>query len=240
MWLLLKYMTMKILQELIGIKKFTADTIADFLNLKIKSGEIKVKWGDFSFVVIPTDANYVYKVWTHDDGWWEYLEYVNDHPGNEHLLKVIGRIKKIKYVFKRPKDFDTDLHIVKLEKLSELERDSEAYKQVESLMLFFRKHNISKLTKNDVKDIQVWIKEKGSVQPPPASFIETAIDVLKSSAISYSDFHTGNVMLRDKTLVITDPYFVPENSNNIKISASDLLQGRFYGKYNSTETKVGR
>lgn len=229
-----------ILQELVGIKKYTGDTITAFLNGLIRDGKIKVRSGSFAFVVIPTDADYVYKVWTHDDGWWEYLEYIGDHPNNEHLLKVKSRIKKIKFTFKRPQDFDTDLHVVKLEKLAELETDDEAYGQVRGLMLFLRKHNVHKLTKDDIPQIQEWIHEKEFVKPPPASFIETVLDVLQSAVISVSDFHTGNVMLRGKTLVITDPYYLPEGGgSNIKISAADLLQGRFYGKYSNTNTKNG-
>jgi hypothetical protein len=229
-----------ILQELLGIKKFTGDTITAFLNKLIRDGKIKVRNGSFAFVVIPTDADYVYKVWTHDDGWWEYLEYIGDHPGNEHLLKTKSRIKKIKFTFKRPEDFDTDLHVVKLEKLAELETDPEAYGQVKGLMLFLRKHNVHKLTKDDIPKIQEWIHEKEFVEPPPASFIETTIDVLQSAVISIGDFHTGNVMLRGKTLVITDPCYLPEGGgSNIKISAADLLQGRFYGKYSNTNTKNG-
>lgn len=229
-----------ILQELLGIKKYTDDTIGAFLNRMIRDKKIKVRNGSFAFVVIPTDTDYVYKVWTHDDGWWEYLEYIGDHPGNEHLLRTKGRIKKIKFTFKRPEDFDTDLHVVKLEKLAELETDPEAYGQVKGLMLFLRKHNVHKLTKDDIPKIQEWIREKEFVEPPPASFIETTIDVLQSAVISIGDFHTGNVMLRGKTLVITDPYYLPEGGgSNIKISAADLLQGRFYGKYSNTNTKNG-
>lgn len=230
----------RVIQELLGIKKYTVDTVADFLNRKIAAGEITVRWGSFSFVVIPENADHVYKVWTHDDGWWEYLEYINDHSGNEHLLKIESRLKKIKFTFKRPEDFDTDLYVVKVEKLKELITDDEAYNQVEGLMLFFRKYKVQKLTSEDVPDIQKWIKEQKGIEPPPASFIETVINVLNSSVISSSDFHTGNVMLRGKTLVITDPYYVPDNSKNIKISAADLLQGRFYGKYDKSNMKSGR
>lgn len=231
---------MRVIQELLGIKKYTVDTVADFLNRKIAAGEITVRWGSFSFVVIPENADHVYKVWTHDDGWWEYLEYINDHSDNEHLLKIESRLKKIKFTFKRPQDFDADLYVAKIEKLQELETNEEAYEQVKALMLFLRKHNIHKLTKEDVPSIQEWILKNQSVKPPAASFIETVIDVLKSSIISDSDFHTGNVMLRGKTLVITDPYYVPDNSKNIKISAADLLQGRFYGKYDKSNMKSGR
>ncbi len=230
---------MKLLQELLGIKKHTGQTIASFLNTLIRDKKIKVRSGSFAFVVIPTDADYVYKVWTHDDGWWEFLEYVGDNPGNEHLLKVQSRIKKIKFTFERPEDFDTDLYVVKLEKLQELQSDHEAYGQVKGLMTFLHKYDVHKLTKDDIPKIQEWIHEKESVEPPPASFIETTINVLKSSVISSNDFHTENVMLRGKTLVITDPYYVPEGGGkNIKISASDLLHGKFYGNY-STKAKQG-
>lgn len=231
---------MSLLKELIGYKKHSSVDIADFLNAGIRDGKIKVRSGNFAFVVIPTDADFVYKVWTHDQGWWEYLEYLNDHPGNEHLLKVKSRIKKIKYTFKRPQDFDTDLYVLKLEKLQELETNDEAFKQIDAFMLYLNYNNVHGLTKDDVPRIQKWILEKHNVQPPPASFIETVIDVLKSSVISDHDFHSGNVMLRGNTLVLTDPYYVPENSMNIKISASDLLYGNFYGKYNRSVTKSGR
>lgn len=228
-----------ILQELLGIKKYTDDTITAFLNRMVRDKKIKVRNGSFAFVVIPEDTAYVYKVWTHDDGWWEYLEYIGDHPNNEHLLRTKGRIKKIKFTFKRPEDFDTDLHVIKLEKLAELETNDEAYGQVRGLMLYLRKYDVHKLNKEDIPEIQAWIQEKEFVKPPPASFIETVLDVLQSSAISSNDFHTGNVMLRGNTLVITDPYYVPEGGRNIKISAADLSQGKYYGQH-SERTKSGR
>ncbi len=230
---------MKLLQEIIGIKNISDQAIAEYLNTLIRDGKIKVRSGSYAFVVIPTDASidYVYKVWTHDDGWWEYLEYVGDHPNDPHLLKIKSRIKKIKFTFKRPKDFDTSLFIVKVEKLKELEEGSEEYDQVKGLMNYFRYNDVNKLTTSDIPDIQARVMREESVKPPPASFVQSVIDVLQSATISYTDFHMGNVMMRDdKTLVVTDPYYVPEGFGaNVKISASDLLHGRFYGKYDSQQ-----
>lgn len=229
------------LYELASIKKASEDTIAAFLNKLIKEGKIKVRNGSFAFVVIPTDADYVYKVWTEDEGWEDYLKYVQAHPDNEHLLKILGRVKKIPFTFKRPKDVDAVLKIVKIEKLIELQRDPEAYGQVRGLMKFLRSHKVDSLTHDDAADIAKHIVDEEGVASISLDFIKTVIDVIQARGLNDNDLHTDNVMLRGKTLVVTDPYMKSSsNTEAIKISAADLLHGKYYGKHDDKETKTGR
>lgn len=222
-----------ILQELIGIKKYEDEPIAFILNKWIKDGKIKVKDGSFSFVVIPNDTDFVYKVWSKDAGWWEYLEYIQDHSENPHLVKLKSRIKKIRYTFKRPADFDDVLYVVRVEKLQELTTNLDAYAQVRGLV------NYVKRTKHfDLVKAKSFIQNEQYIEPPPDTFIQTVFDVLNSAVISYHDFKPDNVMLRGDTLVITDPYYVPDES--VKVTAADLLHGKFYGAFSKTQFKHGK
>jgi hypothetical protein len=229
------------LTELASLKKVSEDTIAAFLNKLIKDGKIKVRNGSFAFVVIPTDADFVYKVWTEDDAWEHYLKYVQAHPDNEHLLKILGRVKTIPFTFKRPKDVDAKLKIVKIEKLGELQKDPEAYGQVKGLTKFLRSHKVDSLTHDDAADIAQYIVDAEGVASVPLDFIKTVIDVVQARGLNDNDLHTENVMLRGKTLVVTDPYMErSSNSGTIKLSASDLLHGKYYGQHDDKETKTGR
>ena len=221
---------MKLLKELLGIKKYSTDTISNFLNQGIESGSIKVRSGSFAFVVIPKDANYVYKVWTVDPGWEEYLAYIQDHPGDPHLLRVMSRTRNIPFTFKRPSNFDVDMKIVKLEKLRELSEDESD--SVIDLRNALDRMIVSKLNSTDIPGI---LKTSGT--DLDLSFIRTTVDVLQKCNGFKSDLHGENVMKRaDGTLVITDPYFEPHNGRNVTITASDLLHGKFYGQYSMKST----
>lgn len=226
-----------LLQELIGLKALSTDTLMAALSRLESAGRLNVHNGDFAFVLVPTNADHAYRVWIDDLGWLEYLSFVYDHPGNKHLLRTFGRIKSFPFTFRRPVDFDATLHALRVERLYPLSRDQTSL--VDALGGYLRGY-AKREASTDPDAVNAYLADRTGVDTPlEASFIRTAVELVDGAGAVFTDLRSDNVMRRqDGTLVFTDPYYYDDKQ--VTVTAADLLHGRFHGKYRTGTTKTGR
>ena len=207
-----------LLTELTGYKKAQEISLAGFLARLIRDKKITLGQGAFSFVVIPANKDYVYKVWTQDDAWEHYLKLVQQHP-NEHFIRTKGKISKVPLFFKRPKDVDATLRVLRIEKLKELNNIEKV--DISQLVKFFRDVQVKKLTGDDVPEIMQRIERLVGSKPVfPESLVHAMLFLVENMGKNNLDFHYDNIMKReDGTFVISDPFFT---YTTIK-TASDIL-----------------
>ena len=207
------------LNELHGYKQYQTKTLAEIISTFIKKYGIKISNGAFAFVVIPKDKNYVYKIWTKDDGYEAFLKYLETSK-SEHLPKV-GRIRTLPFFFKRDEAISGDLKIVRIEKLDHLSGDSK--KQMDSGLSSFNyvmetvadysgiDSLISKIEASTAPDI---IKKRVKCLDWISKNKTLAEDLLKLAKFINEEYpgkvltdFVENIMLRGSTPVIIDPFY---------------------------------
>jgi hypothetical protein len=207
------------LNELHGYKQYQTKTLAEIINTFIKKYGIKISNGAFAFVVIPKDKNYVYKIWTKDDGYEAFLKYL-ETAKSDHLPKV-GKIRLLPFFFKRDEAISGDLKIVRIEKLDHLTGDLKNqmndglssfnhiieiisdYTGIDSLISKIESSTVSKIIKNKVTCLS-WISKNKKLAEDLLKLAKFISEEYPGKVLT--DF-VGNIMLRGSTPVIIDPFY---------------------------------
>lgn len=122
---------------------------------------------------------------TNDAAYESYLDFIMKHQDNPHFPKVIGK----------PMLITTDYYAVKLERLEPYDVKKEGILLQRQISAYLEDdRHISNF--KDYLDAFPKFKE--------------ALDLLKEFNEHIYDIHSGNIMWRGKTLVLTDPIYDPE------------------------------
>jgi hypothetical protein len=110
---------MQLLQELIGIKKYSGMTIINAIKQIVQRtpAGIKTFSGSFGITLVADALPYVYKVWLADAAYEKYIELVLAHQDNPFFPKVIGDVVELKNIFAEGKPPIPTIKVIRLEKL---------------------------------------------------------------------------------------------------------------------------
>jgi hypothetical protein len=146
-------------------------------------------------VVIITPNNYVYKLWTEDDAYDEFVELCQKNQNLQFIPKIYKH-KNVKNVFLRNESSPQTIKVLKMEKLKPIPENLVANWRA----LLNARHD----SKYDDIMFNVLIDDK-----PFLKFVKEVIfGWLKEKTNTEIDFsHNGNIMLReDGQYVLTDPF----------------------------------
>lgn len=231
-----------LLNELHGYKQYLGKSLREiFVDLCEKHG-IRVASGAFGFV-IKSSKPYVYKVWSKDEAWEDWLKWAKANP-SKYIIKQLGPVKDLplefgeisampgkfstqgeKDIAKRNKGKTIKLKYVKLEKLTPL-RDSTLADTI-AIACAIVPSMVNKNTRYTIEELAHKIAASGHLTEDDVllneKFFETYLDVARAvSKMGYTtDMHEDNVMMRDMTPVITDPATTETSWDTI--SAPDLV-----------------
>lgn len=170
--------------------------------------------GNQATVITSPDRKAVYRVWARDPGYEKWLAVAETMQDNQHIVKILGRLRTIPTRFKGlPKD--VQLKFAKLEKLEPL-ADGPLHDMVSVADDILKNWSVSEREEHDVESfIETMAAQAETLTDDPEegaklkriaeqhkSFLKTQLEL---SLKGYNDFHAENVMLRGTTLVITDP-----------------------------------
>lgn len=162
---------------------------------------------------------YVLKLFKKDPGYLKFIQFIQENLGNEHLPKINRTIKTVP---------GTHLFYVRMERLQPIS-ERELWNKFTIEMIYMsllaikndlviasstedklrkeltKKHlNQHVLRRVNFDDVYV-----GWYAKPSASWIDISkklIDFSDNNNVHHLDIHSDNFMLRDQTLVITDPF----------------------------------
>lgn len=185
-----------------GTWKTVTETIEDMINeisrpsyrneaveLLISKGYEQLGSGTFANVFLrKSRPNEVIKLFGTNDGAYEtYIDFIMKHQDNPHFPKVIGK----------PMLITPDYYAVKLERLEPYKIRRDGHEMVDGVLFYLNNH------KNESFDTYLEAFPK----------FKEALDLVKkhNDEVSYGyDIHSGNLMWRGKTLVLTDPLYDPD------------------------------
>ena len=213
-----------LLNELHGYKQYLGKSLRGvFVDLCEKHG-IRVASGGFGFV-IKSSKPYVYKVWSKDEAWEDWLTWAKANP-SKYIIKQLGPVRDLPFEFgsisagedaeqgnknraKKAAGKTVKLKYVKLEKLSPL-RDGTladaimiACKIVPNMVSRDTRYTVEELA-HKIADVSHLIEDDILLNE---KFFEAYLDVARAVGKMghTTDLHDENVMMRDMTPVITDP-----------------------------------
>jgi hypothetical protein len=175
------------LRELTGYKK---DPIYNILQNSTDSSELEdnleangfkkyvIGTGLYSSVLSRPDLNYVVKIFYKDRGYETYLKYMTKYQNNPHVPKMRGKVMSVGSGFK----------VVRLERLEAYSGTPEQQEIIAAIREYIDMGNASR---------QLFAENF-----PFPQMIPVLNDILKHTGL---DMHTGNIMFRGSTPVITDP-----------------------------------
>lgn len=164
----------------------------------------------------PNTPDAVYKAFLRGDrGYMKYLKFALENQHNPHVPKIIG--KPLSFALEN----GTQVVLVKLERLDELDpNDSPNYNQFLKLTSIL---NSLSFLDNPFYDSDSKKKEKEFLQqrkqqyPTLYDIAQQIVKLSHKSRMQDVDLHSGNVMMRGNTLVVTDPYaFTPSPTSSIR------------------------
>lgn len=196
----------------------------DLQNLLPRQILAKYGWnllgsGIFGAVAEHPNFNYVLKLFTKDPSYEKFIEFVNNHP-NVHLPKISKSIRKLpgnnRYSY---------IGLEKLKPATDVKLDTTYFPHICYLvvkasyvdlemttstetMVFetLKKYNLNFANSHTIDLDEVW-KTIGK-KPDPAwiKMIDELISFAQSNGLDYLDIHTGNFAIRNRTLVLIDPF----------------------------------
>lgn len=242
---------MKLLKELLGVKKFqdqTADEVIDYLKSHFSS--LKPLGQGASGVALTDGAN-VYKFWLVDSAYDDFIQYCMKHQSNPLLPKLKSGIKTMPAFFLRHKDSPDVVKYVKMERLTHalksdcnvmISKKLERWIDLEHLYYLIESENgepedVYLNLIDEFKDSQIDVDD---LTDELKLLVETLCDIYEltqkknyKKKSHHPDLHLGNVMMRDKQLVIIDPI---ANVDDLNLNAT---LSRFGKKLNQIG-KAGR
>jgi hypothetical protein len=230
-----------LLSELHGYKQYMGKSLrAIFADLCEKHG-IRVASGAFGFV-IKSSKPYVYKVWSDDKAWEDWLKWAKANP-SKYIIKQLGPVRDLPFQFgditakdntdgakeraKKAAGKSVRLKYVKLEKLTPL-RDSDLYDAI-AIANRIVPSMVNKDMRYTVEELAYKIAKSSSLIEDDVllneKFFECYLDVARAVGKMghTADMHTENIMMRDEMIpVITDP--AKSDMSWEAISAPELVE----------------
>jgi hypothetical protein len=173
-------------------------SLLQLLNIIEKKKDFSISRGNNAIVLIPKSKNYVYKLWTIDSGWEEWLAICRKNQHLQSIPKIYGKTKQIKNNFViAGDDISMTINVVKIENLSPMNsEDEQDYDDIIDSDSFMR----IKPAKIENEFLSEYVKE---IQ-----------QVIKQNKISSDfDFTTDNTLMRGEVFVAHDILY-PRNSDS--------------------------
>lgn len=228
------------LNELMGVKRFanmSTDQIIKFIQKEFgDDGKMKVLGTGANGVAIEV-GGVVFKMWMHDSAYSDFIKFVQSHPDNPFLPKLLSGVKKMPAFFLRHEEAGSVVNYVKMEKLEpissmmsfgwklkerpdyadddESDNDTGVYSaNLEDVCWFMNDINPSEIPIT-VRFCGWFSSKKGmtykadEVDPNFRLLLDTLYEIKYLNRSHSVDLHSGNFMKRGKQLVILDPITNP-------------------------------
>lgn len=201
-----------LLAELSGYKAAKHLSFEQVVHNIIASGKYKKYKGGYAFVLEPIGKDFVYRVWTEDTGYDEFLKYAAAHQ-SKHIVKLIGSTRSLPLVFKHDDVPYDKMSVQRIEKLKPI--TSQLAIEVISLCNHFLKRKAKTATfdamvhgaMNSTLDHEELVQE---FMLDHKAFFLVYLDIAKWASAKNPqliDMHAKNVMQRSNgDLVVTDPF----------------------------------
>lgn len=158
----------------------------DIVNDMIEKHGLKKFQGLQATVIATPDRDHVYRMWTRDPGYEQWLDIASKMQDDPHVVKILSKVRTIKTKFKgMPSDLKVKL--VKLEKLNPIVKDKGKADRAFHYWTF----------SEDKRSIDQ------SFMMNNKSFFDTLNKINDSTRLN--DVTAENVMMRGDTLVLVDP-----------------------------------
>lgn len=183
-----------------------APDIDDFADELARKGYRLQSLGDglYSQVFAKPGGKYVYKLFTvKDTGYLEYLKYAMANQYNPHVPRIFGKPIKIEMPGNRDHTHGQQFLIVKLERLKEYYNGNPTpdINVIMDVMDWLHDSKTKKTMSRKQHDLAQSVKKN---YPDLFKILEWLYELQRATGKN-PDLHTGNVMLRGNTVVITDP-----------------------------------
>lgn len=162
---------------------------------------------------------YVLKLFESDLGYLKFIQFIESNKGNKHLPVINKTVKKIP---------GTRLSFVRMERLTPIREEDLwtryfsdmaylgllavkndlliAYSTVNNLSRKLNAKNINTNILRKVKFDDVWTAFNSRPSASWMDISEKLVDFADGNSIAMLDIHSQNFMLRNQTLIITDPF----------------------------------
>jgi hypothetical protein len=200
-----------LLNELTGVKSQANKTGMEILTMLKKEYGIKMSTGLYGVVLVNPKWDYVIKFFAKDDCYLKFVKYAMSHK-NKHFPIFKKPPMEMKAFFRGLDSLKVDLdnyYAVKIEKLDPLLK-SVSTKEYHALRVVTEPSFIEKY--DECSNKETFLKDylASSLKPfdlnPYRSFADAVSEVYSIKGSCSFDLHTGNMMWRGDTLVITDPF----------------------------------
>lgn len=204
--------------ELTGVHSKREKDMLDLLNDISGEGSKFKKAGEgvAAQVLVHSDGT-IYKFWAKDSAYEKFVEFVQHHQSDKHIPKLKSKIKELHSFFKKPKEFPEKIKYVKMERLTpvnytDLFPGTKNIFLIDAIKTIY--HGIAHHRANSLRwAVQSLREDEGS------SLSDEALDLIDSLFATIKamddkipgfnqtspDWHSGNVMMRGKDIVIVDP-----------------------------------
>ena len=145
--------------------------------------------GNYGSVYEKPGYPWVFKLFTYDDAYYAFLQYVRKNQNNPNLPKMKGNIIKI----------NDNTFAVRMEKLSEVSKNN-FYEYQAAL------YTMAEVIQYDINVKDMDQEERDTIKQYPG-FLKFITDWVRNSMINkYElDIHEGNIMMRGNVPVLIDP-----------------------------------
>lgn len=234
--------------EIIGVKKYHDMDAEQAIRAIARDMETTViDSGYFGHVIQSSKPEVVYKVFEHDDGYLQFVQFVQRYP-NEHFPKIY-KVKNMTSFFKRYGVQEDKFYVIAMEKLYPV--DNKPF-HINFLHDLLNSPNINHppqyMPDGRQNAHMVPISEFIQYIPELKNLWQAGIKVrgLHSSSDDLRwDLHPGNIMQRkDGTIVITDPLTSEKSFKHdkkvhaAKVSGEPMIKGPHY-KSSNIDKKTG-
>jgi len=132
---------------------------------------------------------WVFKIFTHDKAYFDYIQYARQHQNNPLIPKFKGNIIKI----------NDNTFVVRIEKLHRISRNDQYNSLVGIISSIGDKSDIEWFMNNDPSRIQ-------TLRHDYPKIFELMVDLMNTYPSHVLDLHRGNIMQRENgDLVVIDP-----------------------------------
>lgn len=216
-----------LLQELVGVKELKGKTAGTILAMLKKEHGISIAHGAYGVVLMHPSWDHVLKLTT-DKAYMMFVEHARANP-NPHLPKFTKPPRKLTVFFKNSLGNEItkwiegeyekvdEIFAIKIEKLKPIDNKTWILCKYIASMEFFQHYSAVIGTKREDEFLK---------NPPPnrrqhfdreyqgnrdltkhKELCQTIFELRENTPHkAFADFNDGNFMMRDDTIVITDPY----------------------------------
>lgn len=199
------------LTELKGIKTGQVDeTFPNFILALAEKHGINISEGMQAKVLVMPGKNYVYRIWTSDAGYEEWLRKI-EHETSPYAPKLLSKIRVLDVKFKRLPS-NVKVKVLKLEKLTPI-ADAEFDRALEIFSELSFAVSYEKMLKFNFDDMKrAMLEKRDDRYTQPSEHTAKVLDKHKSFfefCLKFTDVANdimpGNVMMRGDVPVLVDP-----------------------------------